>query len=51
MTPQNNQSMGMFIGTGDQDNYVKITTAAQNGTGIWVVKEVGGGATSRGRRH
>ena len=47
MTPQNNQSMGMFIGTGDQDNYVKITTAAQNGTGIWVVKEVGGGATSR----
>ena len=24
MTPQNNQSMGLFIGNGDQDNYVKL---------------------------
>jgi hypothetical protein len=25
VTPQNYQSMGLFLGTGDQDNYVKIT--------------------------
>jgi len=39
-TPKNFQSMGLFIGNGDQDNYVKITTAMVNGTGVQVVKEV-----------
>ncbi len=40
MTPQNFQSMGVFLGNGDQDNYVKITTAHVNGTVVQVVKEV-----------
>jgi len=46
ITPQNYQSMGMFIGAGDQDNYLKLTTAMVDGTGIEVLKEVGGEATS-----
>ena len=32
LTPQAEQSMGLFIGTGDQDNYVKIVTSAN---GAW----------------
>jgi N-acetylneuraminic acid mutarotase len=48
LTAQNYQSMGMFIGTGDQNNYVRIATAAQDGTGIHVRREVGGSVgTSR----
>jgi len=39
VTPQGNQSMGLFLGKGDQDNYLKIVTSA---TGVEVVKEVGG---------
>ena len=43
LTPQDNQSMGLFVGTGDQDNYVKIVTAANGGSGgIQFTKEVGG---------
>ncbi|GIV33216.1 MAG: hypothetical protein KatS3mg031_0751 [Chitinophagales bacterium] len=42
-TPVNYQSMGMFIGTGDQDNYLRIICHANNGAGgIQVLKEVGG---------
>lgn len=42
-TPQNNQSQGIFIGTGDQDNYVKITLNANGGQGgIEVVYENAG---------
>jgi hypothetical protein len=33
MTPENNQSMGLFIGNGDQDNYVKLVTTANGGAG------------------
>ncbi|CAN5891966.1 hypothetical protein BH23ACT11_BH23ACT11_21420 [soil metagenome] len=46
-TPENDQSMGMFIGTGDQDNYLKIVATANDGNGgIEVLKEVDG-TTSR----
>ena len=49
LTPQNYQSMGLFLGTGDQNNYVRIATAAQDGTGIHFRKEVGGsGSRPRG---
>ena len=45
--PTNYQSMGMFIGNGDQDNYLKIVTAANNGLGgIQVLMEQQGGITS-----
>jgi hypothetical protein len=32
-TPQNFQSMGLFIGTGDQDNYLKLVVSANGGNG------------------
>jgi len=36
-----NQSMGVFIGTGDQDNYVKVvTTAAVAGGGVEALTEI-----------
>lgn len=42
-TPQNNQSMGLFIGKGDQDNYLKITAIANGGSGgIEIVLEKNG---------
>ncbi len=42
-TPQHNQSQGIYIGNGDQDNYLKIVLNANNGTGgIEVVYENGG---------
>jgi len=45
-TPINYQAMGMFIGTGDEDNYFKITCAANNGAGgIEVLKEVSASAS------
>ncbi len=38
-----NQSMGLFIGTGDQDNYIKIVVTANGGSGgISSLSEVGG---------
>ncbi len=46
-SPANNQSMGMFLGTGDEDNYLKIVTAANGGAGgIQVLKEEGGSSTA-----
>jgi hypothetical protein len=43
MTPQDNQSMGLFVGNGNQNNYVKLVTAANGGAGgIEFAKEVGG---------
>jgi hypothetical protein len=42
-TPQDYQSMGLFIGNGNQDNYVKLVTVANGGAGgIEFAKEVGG---------
>ena len=32
-TPQNYQSMGLFIGTGDQDDYLKLVVTANGGSG------------------
>jgi hypothetical protein len=46
-TPTGQQSMGMFIGTGDQDNYVKIVVTANDGNpGITYVREVNGVVTT-----
>jgi len=43
MTPQGNQSMGLFVGNGDQDNYVRLATSANGGFGgIHLSKEVAG---------
>ena len=38
-TPQGEQSMGLFIGTGDQDNYYKVVIGA---TGIQTLLEING---------
>ena len=47
VAPQDFQSMGLFIGTGDQDNYLKIVTEANNGNGgIEVGLETGGSYSS-----
>ena len=41
--PQNDQSQGIYIGTGDQDNYLKIVLNANGGVGgIQVVNENAG---------
>jgi hypothetical protein len=48
MTPEDKQSMGLFIGNGDQDNYVKFVTNANGGAGgIEFSHEVAGAFTSR----
>jgi large repetitive protein len=45
--PVNGQMQGMYIGTGDQDNYLRIALAAQNGEGvIQVLREESGAVTS-----
>ena len=45
--PVNFKSQGFFIGTGDQDNYLKIVAAANNGAGgIEVVGENAGASSS-----
>ena len=45
-TPEDYQSMGLFIGNGNQDDYVKLVTAANaaksGSTGIEFLKEVNG---------
>jgi hypothetical protein len=42
-TPGDFQSMGLFIGTGDQNNYFKVVTAANGGSGgVQTVLEIGG---------
>ena len=46
IVPQGNQSFGMYIGTGDQDNYFKVVATANGGTpGVQAVAEVGGVVT------
>ncbi|WP_435361659.1 malectin domain-containing carbohydrate-binding protein [Haloarchaeobius sp. DFWS5] len=40
-TPEDYQSMGVFIGNGDQDNYLKLVTSAKGGSGgVQFAKEV-----------
>jgi hypothetical protein len=46
-TPSGNQSYGVFFGTGNQDNYVKLTVAANDGAGGFaLVKEQAGTPTT-----
>lgn len=46
-TPEDFQSQGIYVGTGDQDNYAKIVLNANGGAGgIEVVLEEGGTVTS-----
>jgi cysteine-rich repeat protein len=43
LTPQDSQSMGLFVGTGGQDDYVKLVLAANGGSGgLQLASEVGG---------
>jgi hypothetical protein len=43
VTPTGQQSMGMYVGTGDQDNYLKLVVTANGGSpGVQLVKEVAG---------
>lgn len=45
MTAKPHQSLGLFIGTGDQDNYIKLTANAVGSTGgIQLLKESNGGS-------
>jgi len=44
-TPTAGQEMGFYIGTGDQDNFVKIVVTGENSGSINVVKEVDGVVT------
>ncbi|WP_435345838.1 malectin domain-containing carbohydrate-binding protein [Haloarchaeobius sp. HRN-SO-5] len=45
--PSNYQSMGLYVGNGDQDNYLKLVTAANGGTGgIQFAGETGGSFTN-----
>ena len=46
-TPQDGQSQGFYLGTGDQDNYIKVVLAANGGNGgIEVLEENAGSAES-----
>lgn len=43
LTPQDSQSMGLFVGNGDQDNYFKIVVSSNGGLGgINAGVEIGG---------
>ena len=46
-TPTNYKNQGFYIGTGDQDNYLKIVAAANNGAGGIQVATENAGAASR----
>jgi N-acetylneuraminic acid mutarotase len=47
LQPTDFQSMGLFLGNGDQDNYVKLVVAANGGAGgVQLLKEVAGSVTS-----
>ncbi|WP_418285061.1 malectin domain-containing carbohydrate-binding protein [Halorubrum sp. DTA46] len=42
-SPENYQSMGIYLGNGDQDNYAKLVVSANDGTGgVEFAKEVDG---------
>ena len=50
LTPTNHQSMGLFIGSGNQDNYAKIVTAMSGRTVVQFVKERRGRIKSSSKR-
>jgi N-acetylneuraminic acid mutarotase len=46
ITPQDSQSMGLMLGSGDQDNYVKVVADANGGNGgVGFLKEINGSVT------
>ena len=48
IAPQPSQSMGLFVGTGDQNNYAKLVVSANGGKGgIQFAKEVAGAFSTR----
>jgi PA14 domain/Bacterial Ig-like domain/Malectin domain/Abnormal spindle-like microcephaly-assoc'd, ASPM-SPD-2-Hydin/Glucose / Sorbosone dehydrogenase len=48
LSPQNFQSMGLYLGTGGQNDYAKVVVSANGGAGgIQFLKEVAGVPTSR----
>jgi hypothetical protein len=48
LTPAGSESMGLFIGTGDQSNYLKLVTSANKGAGgIQMVREINDSVTNR----
>jgi glucose/arabinose dehydrogenase len=48
LVPVDFQSMGLFVGTGDQDNYVKLMVSANGGAGgVQFAREFGGTFVSR----
>ncbi|MFN2470504.1 MAG: kelch repeat-containing protein [Gaiellaceae bacterium] len=49
LVPQGNQSMGLFVGAGDQDNYVKIVVSANGGPGAVAFLKEAGAVTSAAR--
>jgi malectin (di-glucose binding ER protein)/putative metal-binding protein len=52
LVPEDFQSMGLFLGTGTQDDYVKLAVSANGGAGgILFVTEVGGSPVSRPQPH
>jgi Malectin domain/Bacterial Ig-like domain/Kelch motif/Abnormal spindle-like microcephaly-assoc'd, ASPM-SPD-2-Hydin len=47
LQPADFQSMGMFLGNGDQDNYLKLVVSANGGAGgVELLKEVAGSVSS-----
>jgi large repetitive protein len=47
LTPQGNQSMGLFLGTGTQDDYAKLVVTANGGSGgVQFQKEAAGAAVA-----
>ena len=45
ISPAGRDSMGVFIGTGDQDNYLKLVVGARDGGSVQCWAEVGGTPT------
>jgi glucose/arabinose dehydrogenase len=45
LSPQTGQEMGLFVGTGDQDNYVQIVLSGSNGGAIELWQEIDGTTT------
>ncbi len=48
IAPQDDQSMGLFVGTGGQDDYVKLVTSANGGAGgVQFASEIAGVVSTR----
>ena len=51
VSPEDHQSMGMFIGTGSQNNYAKIVATAGGGSGAITFGKETGGSFASGAAH